>query len=159
MFSHILCPVDGSDAAMLALQVAARLAAEQKARLSVCSVADPVKASVMAFGNPEGTSLCLETLDSEASGIAQQAAKLVSNIVPAESVALEGEAVDAIVEYAKQSDCDVIVMGSHGRSGIPRAIVGSVAEGVLRRSTIPVMIIRWTKPAHKTHEPELPDRP
>jgi nucleotide-binding universal stress UspA family protein len=149
MFSHILCPVDGSDASILALHVAARLAAEQKARLTVCSVADPVKASVMAFGNPQATAVCLETVDSEAKATAQQAVKLVSDIITAKPIALEGQAAEAILEYAKQSDCDLIVMGSHGRSGIPRAIVGSIAEGVLRHSTIPVMIIRWTKAAVK----------
>lgn len=152
MFSHILCPVDGSDASVLALHVAARLAAEQKATLTVCSVADPVKASVMAFGDPQGTALCLETLDNEAAEIARQAVKLVSDIIATECVALDGQAAEAIVEYAKQSGCDVIVMGSHGRSGIPRAILGSVAEGVLRQSTVPVMIIRWTKAAVKSTE-------
>ena len=149
MFSHVLCPVDGSDASLLALHVAARLAAEQKARLTVCSVADPVKASVMAFGDPRGTAICLETLDSEANATAQQAAKLVGDILSPAVVALEGQAADAILEYAKQSDCDLIVMGSHGRSGIPRAILGSIAEQVLRHSTVPVMIIRWTKAAIK----------
>lgn len=149
MFLHVLCPVDGSDASLLALHVAARLAAEQKAKLTVCSVADPVKASVMAFGDPQGTALCLETLDSEANATAQQAAKLVGDIVSPEVVALEGQAADAILEYAKQSGCDLIVMGSHGRSGIPRAVLGSIAEQVLRHSTVPVMIIRWTKAAIK----------
>ncbi|UTF55810.1 universal stress protein [Natronosalvus rutilus] len=53
-----------------------------------------------------------------------------------------GKPAREIVEYAAEHDIDQIVMGSHGRSGIDRAILGSVAETVTRRSQIPVTIIR-----------------
>jgi nucleotide-binding universal stress UspA family protein len=48
----------------------------------------------------------------------------------------------AIVEYAEEHDIDHIVMGSHGRSGVTRILLGSVAETVVRRSPVPVTIVR-----------------
>lgn len=152
MFTHILCPVDGSQASLLALHVAARLAGEQHASLTICSVADPARASAMAFGDPTGSVMALDALDDDAKRICEDALKLVSDAVRADTAVLDGLPSDAIVDYAAKTNCDLIVMGSHGRSGIPRALLGSVAEGVLRHAPVPVMIIRWVPKSVKSHE-------
>lgn len=58
-----------------------------------------------------------------------------------ETQVVEGQAASAILEYAEEEDVDDIVIGSEGRSGVSRMLLGSVAEKVARRSPIPVMIV------------------
>lgn len=53
-----------------------------------------------------------------------------------------GRPVQSIVEYAEDHDVDHVVVGSHGRSGVSRILLGSVAEGVVRRSPVPVTVVR-----------------
>jgi nucleotide-binding universal stress UspA family protein len=53
-----------------------------------------------------------------------------------------GKSADEVIEYAKTHDIDVIVLGSHGRSGVSRLLLGSVAETVMRRATVPVTVVR-----------------
>jgi nucleotide-binding universal stress UspA family protein len=53
-----------------------------------------------------------------------------------------GEPPEEIVREAKERPCDIIVMGTHGHSGLARALLGSVAEGVLRHATCPVLTVR-----------------
>lgn len=59
-----------------------------------------------------------------------------------DTVTVDGRPAREILDYADERDVDQIVMGSHGRSGVERAFLGSVAETVLRRSRVPVTIIR-----------------
>ncbi|HEV3153827.1 MAG TPA: universal stress protein [Candidatus Baltobacteraceae bacterium] len=141
MFTSILCPIDGSDTSLYALDMAADLAAEQGAQLTVCTVVNPSKASAMAFGDPAMSAACFDALDDEASAMVADALKAISQ-TKAQGVRLDGNTVDCIVHYATEQKCDLIVMGSHGRSGIQRALIGSVAEGVLRNANIPVLVVR-----------------
>ena len=145
MFSHILCPVDGSQPSMQALDVAAKLAAEQHATLTICNVADPAKASAMAFGDPGMSAACFEALEAEAKTTVSEAAQRVRGTTAARTQTLDGPASGSILDCAVANACDLIVIGSHGRTGISRAIMGSVAEGVLRHSTVPVMVVHWTR--------------
>lgn len=148
MFRHILCPVDGSAASLQALDAAAQFAAEQRASLTICTVLDASKAAAMAFGDPGMTSACYDAMHDQGAAMLEDAAERVRGAIAAHTVVLEGTPVDAVVRYASSGDFDLIVMGSHGRSGIQRALLGSVAEGVLRHALLPVMIVRQTsKPA------------
>ena len=145
VFKHILCPVDGSDCSMEALKVATQFAAEQHACLTICVVVDPVKAAATAMGVPLGTAACLEALDEEADEIITKAMTFVDPLTPALAVKRRGQASVKIVDLAREYDCDMIVIGSHGRSGFSRALVGSVAEAVMRHTDVPVMIVRWRR--------------
>lgn len=145
MFNHILCPIDGSQAAHQALDIAAKLAQEQHAALTICSVVDPSQAAAMAFGDPGMSAACYSALEDESKTLVAEAAARLRGCVTAFAVTLIGQPVAGIVSQAASCGADLIVMGSHGRSGIPRAFLGSVAEEVLRRATIPVMIIRYTQ--------------
>ncbi|WP_137291102.1 universal stress protein [Natronorubrum halophilum] len=60
---------------------------------------------------------------------------------PVETTVIEGTSADAILEYADEANVDQIVMGSEGRSGVSRMLLGSVAEAVTRRSPLPVTIV------------------
>lgn len=142
MFKQILVPIDGSDCSLHALEVAAAFAKEQQARLNVCTVVDPAKAAAMAFGEASMAAACLDALDDEGKALVGEAAARVRPIWPAEVTVLDGAPVDSIVQYAQESGADLIVIGSHGRSGLPRLFLGSVAEGVIRNATAPVMVVR-----------------
>ena len=71
----------------------------------------------------------------------------LAKLRPAEGVQLEtklevGEAAPSIVRFAREAGCELIVMGTHGRSGLERLILGSVAEHVLRQAPCPVLTVR-----------------
>ncbi len=153
MFKHILCPIDGSLGSLEALDVAAKLAAEQHAALTICMVVDPSQAAAMAFGDPGMSGACLDALDEEAAQIVHDAALRVAATSSASTATVTGQPVTSIVDYANSNACDLIVMGSHGRGGIQRALIGSIAEGVLRHASIPVMVIRWSE-RHEKAGPE-----
>lgn len=142
MFTHILAPVDGSECSLVALDTAAAFAREQRARLTICTVVDPAKAAAMAFGETTMAAACLDALDDEGKSLLASAAERVRAVCPAETTLLEGPTVEAIIESSRTLDADLIVIGSHGRSGLPRLFIGSVAEGVIRNALIPVMVVR-----------------
>jgi nucleotide-binding universal stress UspA family protein len=142
MFKHILVPVDGSDCALAALEVGARFAREQQARLTVCTVVDPAKAAAMAFGEATMAAACLDALDEEGKALVHDAVSRVQSIWSAEAAVVDGAPVDSIVEYTARCGADLVIIGSHGRSGLQRLFLGSVAEGVVRNVSVPVMVVR-----------------
>lgn len=159
MFKHILCPVDGSKAAQQALDVAARLAQEQRAALTICSIVDPSQAAAMAFGDPNMSAACYNALDDEATALLVEAAARVKPYVAPKTLTLVGQPTSGILDCASSSGADLIVMGSHGRNGISRALLGSVAEGVLRHAHVPVMIIRYDERLAKSVAPHAAAEP
>ena len=62
--------------------------------------------------------------------------------IVADYVIYEGFAEECILDYAKRKEADIIIMGSHGRRGLQRMILGSVAEHVIRRAPCPVLVIK-----------------
>jgi nucleotide-binding universal stress UspA family protein len=142
MFKQILVPVDGSDCSLHALDVAAAFAREQQARLSVVTVVDPAKAAAMAFGEASMAAACMDALDDEGKTLVEDAVARVRATWTADVAVLDGAPIDSIVEHARGTGADLIIIGSHGRSGLSRLVLGSVAEGVIRHSTVPVMVVR-----------------
>lgn len=153
MFKHILVPIDGSDCSYHALETAATFAREQQARLSICTVVDPAKAAAMAFGEASMAAACLDALDDEGKALVRDAAGRVQALWPADVEVLDGMPVDAIVDYARENGVDLIVIGSHGRTGLPRLFLGSVAEGVIRNSYAPVLVVRQVPVTKGAAEP------
>jgi nucleotide-binding universal stress UspA family protein len=66
---------------------------------------------------------------------------------PIERLLLEGDTAEVILRTARNRNCDLIVMGTHGRSGLDRMVLGSVTEDVLRRASCPVLTVRVPKPS------------
>jgi hypothetical protein len=62
--------------------------------------------------------------------------------VPAESVVMEGRPADCIVQAARDNDCDLIVVGCHGRTGLDRLLMGSVSQQVVVQSKCPVLVVK-----------------
>jgi len=143
MFKHIIVPIDGSDFSLQAVDLAASLAKEQGATCTVFTVVDIVPAAALAAATPDLVSAWLKTLDEQAQVAVNEAVnRMRSAGVEANAEVARGYAPDAILQVAKQHAGDVIVMGSHGRSGLRRLFLGSVAETVLRSAPMPVLIVR-----------------
>jgi nucleotide-binding universal stress UspA family protein len=76
----------------------------------------------------------------KATGFVEDAAKAAD--VKVESLLLEGQPAEKIIEFAEQNDIEMIVMGTLGKTGLDRFLLGSVAENVVRHSKIPVLVVR-----------------
>lgn len=144
MFSRILVPVDGSAASDEAVKTAVFMAAAFKASVAIVSVIDPFAftgvGSDMAYGQNE----YLEAAQAQAD-VAIKAARVIcaDSAVEATSSVMEGNSVyTSIIEAADTLGADVIVIGSHGRRGIEKLILGSVTAQVLEHSHLPVLVVR-----------------
>lgn len=147
MYRRILIPVDGSDASMQGVTHAVALARNQKARLRILNVIDDlILAPVMMEPVGADISYIFDTVRAEGKQVLKEAAALAARGgAQAETAQLEsrGRAVsDVILADAKRSKCDLIVMGTHGRRGLNRLLLGSDAERVLRDSPVPVLLTR-----------------
>lgn len=140
----ILVPLDGSSCATRALDLAAAFAAGLAEPVVVAHVVDLAQAGVMSGGQPQLVPESLELLHSEAKVIVDDGLRRVAQRVPASSCVLEGAPVGEIERLAAQLPAGYIVIGSHGRSGLSRLLMGSVAEGVVRAATVPVMVVPIT---------------
>lgn len=142
MFDRILIPTDGSDPARPAVEMAIDLAAVHDATLHVLYVVDQ-PATVSGVG--EGFAGLDDLLDAlEERG--QQATKAVverarERGIETRAAVRRGNPQDDILGYAEDHDVDVVVMGTHGRTGVKRALLGSVTENVVRHADIPVLTV------------------
>jgi len=144
MYQRIMVPVDGSETSRKALQEAIKLAQLFHARLKLVHVVENARvfdaegmvdyAALREVATKGG-----ELILSRAKEMAEQAG------VAAETALLESGGdrnENVIVSDARQWLAELIVIGTHGRSGISRLLFGSVAEGVVRGATMPVLLIR-----------------
>ena len=142
MTKRILVPVDGSEQARTAFQFAAEEFPE--ATLVLLNVINPAEAGYSAQASlpsfseewyeqqTEAAENLFDTLVEEADAADREVERAVE----------VGRPTTVIVEYADDNDVDHIVMGSHGRSGVSRILLGSVAETVVRRADVPVTVAR-----------------
>jgi len=141
MYDTVLFPTDGSETATEAAAHAIDLADRHDATLHVLYVVDHERVSRMA---PKlGTDHIKETLQQEGerttSEIADQAA--AAGLETTTSLR-EGAPADVITTYADTVDADAVVMGTNGRTGMDRLLLGSVAERVIQTSDLPVMTVK-----------------
>lgn len=145
MFQRILVPVDGSDTANHALRQAIELARANKGQLRIVHVVDEVS---MTLDVQTIMDDFIKAVREAGKGILQQAVSIVRDAgLKVESQLLEITApgkhiADVLVEDAQQWPADLIVIGTHGRRGINRLLLGSVTEKVARLATTPVLLIR-----------------
>jgi nucleotide-binding universal stress UspA family protein len=149
MYSHVLLPHDGSELSNAALNQAIRFAKAMGARLTMLHVVQPFHLNVRTWATPEAMMDKIEQdHDAEAIAAARNVlAKLEAEAkaqgVEAASVAVLGEyPYRSIIDQAAASACDVIVMASHGRSGLEGFLLGSETVKVLTHSRIPVLVVR-----------------
>ena len=143
MYDRILVPTDGSDGVERAVRHAVDLAVRHGATVHALYVVN----SASYAGMPMESSW--EGIDELLRSDAEDAVSLVEAVgddhdVPVETAIVDGSPSTEIVRYAEDADCDLVVMGTHGRGGIDRLLLGSVAETVVRASSVPVLTVRVT---------------
>jgi nucleotide-binding universal stress UspA family protein len=139
IFKSILAPVDGSAPSNAAAALAVRLAKEGGASLAFCHAERVPRPAHDAGGFAREQ--MMEEQNRTAHEVLDAATKLAADAGVEAKTALIGEPIaDAIVQAAKDSGADLIVMGTHGRSGIVRAVLGSVTADVIGRTDLPVMV-------------------
>ena len=143
----ILVPTDFSDSSDFALAYAVKLARSLGAELVVLHTYE-----LPMIGFPDGTlvataELTSRVLDGARVALDAAVAKHGNAGVPLRTLVKEGESWRTIVDAAPEVGAGLIVMGTHGRSGLPRALLGSVAEKVVRMAPCPVLTV------HATPEP------
>ena len=142
---RILCPVDFSDLSHEAMAEAVALASKVEGTVHLLHVVEPVPGAHRGEGMSAGRSL--EDLVEQAQGTLErwrgEAEALLPGRVTAEVTAAGGEpAADDVARAAGDGGYDLVVMGTHGRRGIRRLVVGSVAEGVVRGAPCSVLVVR-----------------
>lgn len=165
MYRNILHPTDGSNGSNAALETARDLAEKYDATVHVLHVVDPSTVgwgiaddqhdteNTGMIGDPEGgatgmigeqetSSQVLEQKTDYAEEIVEQVASELSE-VDVETVVEYGQPHEVILDYADE-EADCIVMGTHGRTGLERYLLGGVTEKVVRLSDVPVMTVRET---------------
>jgi len=164
MYDSILFPTDGSEAAETALDHAADHARQYGATLHVLFVAqddfgpsglvqqdhEGVEQSEMVGEDHEMQPSGMTNEDSERIGaIADHGEAVVSDVadtvgddVAVETAVLSGTPYKRILDYADEEHADMIVMGTHGRTGVDRYLLGSVTEKVVRTADVPVLTVR-----------------
>ena len=139
MYERILVPTDGSPEVDAVLDHAAGLAATHDADLHVLYVINTAGyAGLPGDGAVGGLSAMMNEQGETA---LDRAAERVGERLT-ERVLIEGTPSEEIIDYAEEADCDLVVMGTHGRGGIDRLLLGSVAERVVRTSPVPVLTVR-----------------
>ena len=136
--TNILCPTDLSAFAQAALPIACSLARDYGATLILLHVRPDPVTYVGEFG-----AIPPEPREPDETLKARMRQCLPANFKGVvECHVQDGEAVEEILKTAQSRHCDLIVLGTHGRSGLTRLLVGSVAEAVLRKAPCPVLTIR-----------------
>lgn len=145
MYDAVLLPTDGSAGADRAVDHAVDLAASYDAVLHVLTVLDDA-----ALGAATASTLA-DLRGHRTDAVEAIADRAREAGVAVETAVREGTPHEEILAYADERGVDAVVMGTHGRSGVDRVLVGSVAERVLRSAQVPVMLVRMTAEAGGVH--------
>jgi len=141
-FGHIAVPVDGSTTAERGVAFALELA-RGGGSVTFCSVVDPTLVCLpVGYGVAVDPGPMLAVLDDDAAEFCRHAqAEAAGEGIASDGRVLHGQCVEAIESLVRQNGSQAIVVGTHGRTGLARSALGSVAEGLLRRSDVPVVAV------------------
>lgn len=145
MFQRIMVPLDGSELAHRALPIALEMAKQSAGTVVLVQV---VHVSYGALpeayvATPDLYNDIYEQARADATATLQQAAaETAAAGVKTETVLLEGEPASELVDYEATGNIDLVVMSTHGRTGLARFVYGSVAERILRHGTKPILLNR-----------------
>ena len=144
MYDEILLPTDGSDGMTDAAGHAGVLAERFDATVHVLSVIDPRN----RFESPTSGLSTAAWQEAERDRAEQAVERTVATLpdgLSVETALLEGVPKTVILDYVRDEGIDMVVMGTHGRSGLDHYLIGSVAETVVRNSPVPVVTVRLTE--------------
>ena len=147
-WAKILCPVDFSNVSMEALRISADLAGNFGANLMVVHVLEPILAPTdFSFGPLSMTDVEDKLAERAQEGLEQAVSKLG---LPKEKIEIRverGIGSQEIIRIAGECKADLIVMGTHGYTGLTHALLGSTAERVVRRASCPVLTVKGKEAA------------
>jgi len=133
MYERILVPLDGSKLAELALPCAEELAGVFNSEVVLIGICEPEESPY--------SHMCHLYIEKIAEVVGNRIKKVSSTVI-VKPVALDGRPAEGIIDYAEKNDVSLIIMASHGRSGIMSWTLGSVANKVLQRTGTPILLIR-----------------
>ncbi len=144
MFGQILLPTDGSEGVGQAINAAVAVAAKFDARIHVLFVAEPPR--FHEYGASVALTNIMQSLQEAGRRTLDETAERIrtKGLSSVETALRQGHPAEEIIGYAEENDVDLVVMGTHGRRGINRMLLGSVTEEVVRCSPIPIMTVRMT---------------
>jgi nucleotide-binding universal stress UspA family protein len=159
MLNHVLIPLDGSQLAEKAIDIA-KMVLKQQGKISLVTVVQQATPPIFAY--PEGglheveaEASYLEGMDSDVRAYLDRVAKnLQLNGYEVEADVAGGDPADVILAYAEKLHVDMIVMSTHGRSGLDRLLFGSVTNKVVNHSHCPVIVVPNREHA-KVEDPEV----
>jgi nucleotide-binding universal stress UspA family protein len=153
LFSRILCPTDFSESSRAALEIAAALARDHGAELLILHAVETLGPENLTYRE------AVSHLQPNAyrRGLLEDLRRLKPSggDLKVEYLLLEDDPVQAILKAASERCCDLIVMGTHGRTGIQRLLMGSVAEQVVRRAACPVLVVKAPLPHSINAQPPV----
>ena len=144
MFKRILVPTDGSDITAKAVDAGIKLAQAVGAQLYTISVKEPFPYSAISEMQPVPPQDFFDAQDR----IANKRVHAVVEMAHAAGMKCQAHTVEAlhpweaIIDHARHTECDLLVMASHGRRGVSALLLGSETQKVLTHSTIPVLVVR-----------------
>jgi universal stress protein A len=150
----ILYPTDFSSAAVAAFDAAQRLARDSDSLLLIVHVVEPVAPPMPGTVSPPVT-LAGTDLSYPQERAIDEAHERIRKVIPEDPAirfehrVLEGVASDGILKLVEEEQADLIVMGTHGRTGVKRLLMGSVVEKVVRRAPCPVLTLRQSASAFR----------
>ena len=140
-FKKIFIATDGSDQNRRAIEYGIELAKIAGGKIFVGYVVDT--AAFASIPMDAGWEMMYELMETEANEAVQKVEVLAKQAgIDVETVLLEGHPSNEIIEFSQKNGIDVIVMGTLGKSGLDRFLLGSVAEKVTRNSTVPVLVVK-----------------
>ena len=156
MYQRILVPVDGSPPSEAGLKVAIDMAKLTGAQIRLLHVVDPMPFAYSAEGYGAMATDVLALMRESGEQVLRAAReRVVQDGVATDTVLLDGyggRLCDRVAEQVKDWQADLIVIGTHGRRGLPRMLLGSDAEQVLRTAAVPVLLVRPPEPAAPVDE-------
>jgi nucleotide-binding universal stress UspA family protein len=146
MYKRILVPVDGSPTSNRGLEEAVKLAASTGGQLRLLHVVDDLSAAMAMSGYGGATVDIFALLKEGGEQVLRDAKALVEqHKVPVEAVLIEGMSgrlSDHVAAQIGNFGADLVVLGSHGRRGVGRMVLGSDAEQIIRSAQVPVLVVR-----------------
>ena len=156
---HVLVPIDFSATADRALEYAIALGQQLQARLTLLHVLDltPVTMDEMT---PAVVATYLDDLETDAQHLLQASLERVQRAgLQAESLLVQGTPTQTILDTAGEQGVDLIIMGTHGRTGLAHVFLGSVAEHVVRQGPCPVLVVRRAPDTSAPAQEALSEQP
>ena len=146
MYTRILVPVDGSAPSNRGLEEALKLAKLTGAQLLLLHVVDELSAAMGMAGFSTVSTDVFALLKEGGEQVLKEArVKAEGQGIPVQAVLVEnfsGRLCDVVAQQVKSSGSDLLVLGSHGRRGVGRLVLGSDAEQIIRTALVPVLVVR-----------------